>query len=1446
MFDKIIAYSIKNKFVIALLTLVLIGAGLYSLKKLPIDALPDITNNQVQIITTSPSLSTKDVELFITYPIEMAVKSIPEIVELRSISRFGLSVVTVVFKESTDLYWARNLITERLREAEENIPEHYGKPMLAPISTGLGEIYQYTVAAANGFEDKYNAMDLRSMQDWLIAPQLLGTPGVAEVNTLGGKLKEYEVAVDPNVLKGMELSMLDIYDAITMNNENAGGAYIDKKPYAYYIRSVGVITSLEELRKVVVTTRNGIPILVGDVAEVGFGNPVRYGATTKNGKGEVISGMVMMLKGANSAEVVADVKDKIEAIKKTLPEGVVIEPFLDRTKLVDKAISTVTTNLLEGALIVIFILILLIGNLRAGLIVASVIPLALLFAVCMMSAFGVSGNLMSLGAIDFGLIVDGAVIIVEAIVHQIYSRKEAVQLSRSEMDEEVYAASSKIRTSAAFGEIIILIVYLPILALVGIEGKMFMPMAQTVSFAILGAFILSLTYVPMMSAAFLSRNINPKTTISDRIIRFFHRLYEPVLLVSLRFKKTIILLTLLLTAGAAYLFLQLGGEFIPVLSEGDIASHIIIPPGSSLEQEIYMTTASEKLILENFPEVEQVVSKIGSAEVPTDPMPMEVADMMVILKDKKEWTSAKTLTEMYKKMEVVLNDLPGVTTEFTQPIQMRFNELMTGIRSDVGVKIFGDDLERLIATSEQIEGILNTISGVVDARAETVFGLQQLNIRYDKNKIALYGLNISDINKLITMGFSGLAAGHVYEAEKRYNVVVRLNKDSRNSIEDVKALNVELPSGGQIPLGQLADIKLERESAQISREQGKRRIIVGFNVRDRDVESVVDELQARIDNEVNLPIGYYTEFAGQFENLKAAKQRLSIAVPVALFLIFTLLFMTFGNIKQCLLIFTAIPLSAIGGVTALWLRDMPFSISAGIGFIALFGVAVLNGIVLIGYFNQLKEEGITDIIERIKLGTEVRLRPVIMTASVASLGFLPMALSNSAGAEVQKPLATVVIGGLITATLLTLILLPILYYYSEKLGKMNIGNLKSSSMIFLLLLGFAHMNGQVTTLEEAYNLMETNSGQIQIAKSKIDRAKVLSEGTYIFPKAEIEGNFGQINSIGFDQSYGISQSFNIYEQRASKSLGNAQSKILDSRIQTIVAEGKYKVQGLWDQLEFLGAKSREISQQQADWTEYIRLVKLRAQYGEEAQTKAQLAEASAQQLELKLMEINYEKTFVECSLKQLLRTELDITPKQTAYQLLRLPKSDNNQQFEAHPKVLEARQQVELIKAQQQVNTAARKPDFMLGYEVQSFNGQMNVNGQVREFNAIPRFQVAKVGVAVPLFKKGYSAKEKLLEKEMVVNQEVASNIQTEMTFTSVKLKEEVKALVKKIEYIETKQIPLINDLIEKSNQLFKSGETSNLEHLQALNLLAEVQLDYLKTIHQHNQIILKLNYLIQ
>ncbi|HMW97409.1 MAG TPA: CusA/CzcA family heavy metal efflux RND transporter, partial [Flavobacteriales bacterium] len=958
-----------HKAIIGLFTLALVLFGAYSLTQLPIDAVPDITNNQVQVITTTPTLAAQEVEQFVTAPIERAMASLPDLVEIRSISRFGLSLITIVFEEDVDIYFARTLVDQRLDEAAELIPPGAGKPTMAPVSTGLGEVYQYVIHPKPGYEGKFSPSELRTIQEWIVVRQLLGIPGVAEVNSYGGELKQYEVSVDAKRLQSMGVTIGELFTALENNNENSGGAYIEKRPNSYSIRSEGLLRSLDDIRKVVVKTpAGGVPLLVGDVAEVGFGVAPRYGSLTRNGEGEVVGGSVMMLKGANSAQVVQAIEARIPQVQKALPEGLMIEPYLVRSKLVDRAIGTVEKNLIEGALIVVFVLVLFLGNWRAGLIVASVIPLCMLFAIILMNAFGVSGNLMSLGAIDFGLIVDGAVIIVEATLHHLHAHFKGRTLTRREMNDAVYESASRIRTSAAFGEIIILIVYIPILTLVGIEGKMFRPMAITVSFAIIGALLLSLTYVPMMSALFLPRNTAHTRNFSDRMMDRFQKWYDPIIAFVLRNRAKTVGVAVALFAGAVLLFARMGGEFIPTLEEGDFAFHSFLPQGASLSQSVANNAKVEKILL-GFPEVEQVVGRTGSAEIPTDPMPLEATDLMIILKEKDQWTTARTREALQDTMLKALRVVPGVFFEATQPIQMRFNELMTGIRQDVAVKIYGENLDTLAAIAQQMAGIISEVEGAGEPQVEKVAGLQQITVTFDRARVAQYGLNIRELNRTVRTAFAGEVSGAIYEDERRFDLVVRLAKQQRQSIEDVRTLFVALPTGGQVQLQQVADVSLVSGPSQISREGARRRIAVGVNIRGRDVASFVDDLNARIEAEVELPVGYYYTFGGTFENLQAASKRLMVAVPVALALIFLLLYFTFHSAKRALLIYTAIPMSAIGGVLALLLRDMPFSISAGVGFIALFGVAVLNGIVLIATFDQLEKEGITDLKERILKGT---------------------------------------------------------------------------------------------------------------------------------------------------------------------------------------------------------------------------------------------------------------------------------------------------------------------------------------------------------------------------------------------------------------------------------------------------------------------------------------------
>lgn len=1038
MLNKIILFSIRNKFIIGVFTLALAVWGFWSAGRLPIDAVPDITNNQVQIITNSPSFATQEVEQFITMPIEQSLANLPDVEEMRSISRFGLSVITVVFDENVDIYFARQLVAQQLNEAMELIPEGKGKPELAPVSTGLGEIYKYVLHPAKGAENKYSAIELRTIQDWIIARQLYGTKGVVEVNSFGGKLKEYEVAVDPNRLRSMDISISEVFDALGENNENTGGAYIERQSNLYFIRGEGMVKSINDIGKISIRNNpNGIPILIRDVADVRIGSAVRYGALTWNGEREAVGGIVMMLKGENSAQVVKNVKERIAVIQKSLPDDLTIEAYSDRADLVSRAIQTVEKNLIEGALIVILVLVLFLGNFRAGLIVASAIPLSMLFALGMMNLFGVSANLMSLGAIDFGLIVDSSVIIVEAVLFRLSLQSKGIRLNSKQMDEQVFLESSKMMNAAVFGEIIILIVYIPILTLTGIEGKMFRPMAQTVSFAILGALILSVTYIPMMSALVLPKVYSHKRTLSEKMIDKLHRIYEPLLVSVLNFKKTVLAVTIAIFGLSLFVFSRLGGEFIPQLQEGDFAFHCILPQGSSLSQSIETSMLASRII-KTFPEVESVVGQTGSAEIPTDPMPPEATDLIINLKPIKEWKSGLSYDELAEKMMTELEIIPGVFFEASQPIQMRFNELMTGVRQDVAVKIYGENLDSLSIAAKKINSIIQTVKGISEPQIERISGLPQIQIEYNRDRMANYNVSVKDINDVVTTAFAGKPASQVYEDERRFDLVVRLDSVYRTSIDDVRNLFVPTRNGIQVPLTQLADVRYKDGPAQISREDGKRNVVIGFNVEDRDVKSVIEEIKQKIDsNPKLLPEGYYVTYGGQFQNLEKALSRLMLVVPISLAIIFVLLFFTFRSVKQAVLIYSAIPMAAIGGIFSLYLRGMPFSISAGVGFIALFGVAVLNGIVLMSTFNQLKREGIGDLRQRVIKATYIRMRPVLMTASVASLGFLPMAISTSAGAEVQRPLATVVIGGLITATFLTLFVVPLLYEltYSSKKEK---------------------------------------------------------------------------------------------------------------------------------------------------------------------------------------------------------------------------------------------------------------------------------------------------------------------------------------------------------------------------------------------------------------------------
>ena len=1037
MIDFIIEFSVRNKLIIFLFVIAVILWGLYSITQIPIGAVPDVTNNQVQVITTSRNLATEDVEQFITYPIELEMANLPGVIEIRSITKFGLSVVTVVFEDASGTYLPRQLIAEKLASINEIIPEGYGTPELGPITTGLGEIYQYILDTKPGYDTVYNTMDLRTIQDWIVKRHLSGIQGVVEVNTWGGFLKQYEVAVNPSKLKAMNVSITEVYEALKSNNENVGGGYIEKSSQSYFVRGEGMIQNMKDIENIIIKNINGIPVKVKDIGDLRFGYATRFGAITGNGEGEKVLGQVMMLKDANSNEVIAAVKERVDEVQLLLPEGVYINPFLDRSELISRTTNTVIENLSLGALIVIFIVVLMLGNIRSGLIIASVIPISMLFGIAMMNVFGISANLMSLGAIDFGIIIDGAVIIVEYALFIFGQNSDKIltlkgQALSLEKDRLLILSSKKMMRSAIFGRVITLMVFIPILALSGIEGKMFQPMALAFGFALIGSLILCLTYIPALSALFLKPQKISKNNPAERLMHLAHKMYDPVINYAVNHQRLTIIVSFLLLVFTAGIFNRMGGEFIPTLDEGDFVVQPILKPGTSLSETVDFNTKIENILLENFPEVDQVVSRIGAAEVPTDPMSMEMSDIIIRLKPKSEWVTTSSKEKLADLMKEKMSAFPGVEYEFTQPIEMRFNELITGVRADIAIKIFGEDYNQLYEYATYIRSKISNVKGASDISVEQIVGLPNMTIKYDRDKLAQYGLNVSDINQIISIAFGGQVAGTIFEGERRFDLKVSFDRREVKSIDDLENIFLDLPNGNTIPLKEVALVSYDYGPAQISRESAKRRIVVGINVRNRDLESLVNEVREIIESNLNLLPGYYITYGGQFENLENAKERLQWAVPFALLIIFILLYFTFYSIRQALLIFSAIPLSTIGGILSLWVRGMPFSISAGVGFIALFGIATLNGVVLISFFNDLKEKGIKDLKERVLTGTKLRLRPVLLTAAAAAFGFLPMAFSTSAGAEVQRPLATVVIGGLVSATILTMVVLPVLYCMFSK------------------------------------------------------------------------------------------------------------------------------------------------------------------------------------------------------------------------------------------------------------------------------------------------------------------------------------------------------------------------------------------------------------------------------
>ncbi|MDI6046764.1 CusA/CzcA family heavy metal efflux RND transporter [Flavobacterium yafengii] len=1442
MLEKIIAFSLKNKLIILLFTLGVFGFGLFSVFQISIGAVPDVTNNQVQVITTSRNLSTQDIEQFITYPVEIEMANLPGVKEIRSISKFGLSVVTIVFDENLGTYLPRQLIAEKIKTASEKIPQGFGTPEMGPITTGLGEIYQYTLEVKPEFKNNYSVTDLRTIQDWVVKRQLSGIKGVVEINTWGGFLKQYEIAINPSSLKAMNITTADVFTALEKNNSIAGGAYIEKVNQSYFIRGEGKVNSLQDIENIVVKTTNGLPVYIKNVAQVRFGHANRFGAITGNGEGEKVLGQVMMLKGGNSKQVISDVKDRVIEIEKSLPDGVYINGFLERSELVGKTTFTVAENLILGCLIVIFVVVLLLGNWRSGLVVASVIPLCLLFAISFMNIFGIDANLMSLGAIDFGIIIDGAVIIVEFIAFQIASKSaHLVNLNKEErqleIDQITYKSASKMMNSAIFGQLIILIVFIPILSLSGIEGKMFKPMAMTFSFALLGAMIFCFTYVPVVSSLFLKPKAENPNSLSSKLIRKLNSWYLPIITWAISNTKKVLYGALGLLLLAIGLFATMGGEFIPTLDEGDFVIQPVLKTGTSLTKTIAITTKIEKIILKNFPEVTQVVSRIGAAEVPTDPMSMEESDVIVKLKPKSEWTSASTKDELADKIKAALEkEIPNMEVEFTQPIEMRFNELISGTRSDVAVKVFGEDLNILAQKAHEIKNAIAKVEGASDIIIEKTEGLPQMSVVYDRSKIARYGLNIADLNEMIALGFAGKTVGNVFEGEKRFDMVIRLDQANRHDIEDLRNLYVPTPNGEQIPLSELASIEYSEGPAKISRDNTNRRIVVGINVRNRDLQSVVTDIQKIVDTQIKLPAGYYVKYGGQFENLQSAKARLMIAVPIALFLIFILLYFAFGSVKEALMVYSAIPLSAVGGVLFLWMRDLPFSISAGVGFIALFGIAVLNGIVLIEHFKELKHQGMKDIDALILKGTTDRLRPVLLTASAAALGFLPMAISSSAGAEVQRPLATVVIGGLFTATILTMIVLPILYkvFDSQAYKKAKFKKHQSATYMILLLLSssLAFSQNSNPELDSLLAKAIQNNKGIKAAQLQVEKTKANIKTANTFDKTNIYYSYDQNNLALNNEPLRV---FGVQQRFSFPTVYGAQKKVFSSEYEREKANFDIQKNKLslavsksYQHIVYLQHQEKLYHYLDSLYQNFSKASDRRFELGETNYLEKITAQAKFRQIRTKLSQIENDKKAQYELLQSLLQNDEIITISSNSIAPLNTFTDATSKSF--YTTYLES--VTENYKNQIKLQKQHWLPDINLDY----FQGRNKGLSQ-----SLYGFQV---GLAVPILFSGNVSKTKVAQLELQSWEQQKQNEEVKIEKYINQKKNELEKHQEAINYYNLYGKKLSDEIIKVGNNSYKHGEIDFFQYIQSLENATTIQVDYLDTILLFNQTQLDLQYL--
>jgi cobalt-zinc-cadmium resistance protein CzcA len=1452
MINRIINFSIKNKLLIGLMTVALIAGGIWSMTKVPLDAVPDITNNQVQVITQAPNLGTEDIEQFVTYPVEIAMSNLPGVVEIRSISRFGLSVVTIVFEDDMGTYLPRQLVSEKLNEVKKDIPSEFGEPEMGPISTGLGEIYQYTLEVDEEYKDQYSPADLRTFQDWIIKRQMSMVPGVVEVNAFGGDVKQYEVAVDPDKLRRMDVTMIEVFAALEANNQNTGGAYIEKDHYANFIRGEGLARTLEDIEHIVIKNVNGIPITIKDVATVKFGKAVKYGAFTKDGEGEAVGGMILMLKGANSNDVITAVKERVEEIQKSLPEGVRIEPFLDRSDLIAKTTGTVSQNLIEGALIVIFVLVFLLGNWRGGLIVASTIPLSLLFAFILMHVFGVWANLMSLGAIDFGIIVDGAVIIVEGTVFALHAKLlKGEKIDSEERDEIAEKSASKMMNSAFFGQLIILIVFIPILALQGVEGKMFQPMALTFMFAMIGVMILCLTYVPMMSAWFL-RAGSKKKSWGDKVVEFLEKIYEKALGGVLKVGKWVVFGAVGLLVFAVLIFNKMGGEFIPELDEGDLAFHAILKPGSSLTETIETTTEIEQIVMDEFPEVKHIYSRIGVADVPTDPMPMDIADVFVILHPEDEWESGISKTELIDNMKERLEEVPGVNYEFTQPIEMRFNELITGVREDVAIKLYGDDLNILTEKVAEIEQLIAGIDGIGDMKSEATSGLPQITVHYNRAKVSQYGLQISELNSLIQTAFAGGTAGVIFEGEKRFDLVVRLDEEHRKGIDDIKNLYVMTSNGSQIPMKEVAAISYQSGPMQISRDNTNRRSYVGINVRGRDVKSLVEEIKLKLDKELTLPPGYYIRYGGAFENLERASARLQIVVPIALGLIFILILFALKSFKQSLMIYIAIPLAAIGGVFFLWMRGMPFSISAGVGFIVLFGVAVLNGLVLISGWNELKDEGVNDLNERIKLGAKRRIRPILLTALTDILGFLPMAISTSAGAEVQQPLATVVIGGMITATFLTLFVLPILYKWTEQMSNSKNHKLSSSLATVLIITGLfmipLHGNSQtdsvITDVDQAIEIGFQNNNEVKLAENQILLSQQNKKGAFNPGKTNFNGQYGQYNSAERDFGFSLSQDFEFPTVYTSQ-WNLAKEQIVGSELELEVVRNKLRlmIRKGWNQLAYLNEYKKLLIYEDSLMARFFEAAQLRYEVEETSLLEKVTGESKLLEIRNMLRIIKADILIQQREISILLNDSIGLRFMPDELIKMEMDYLRDSSLLANNPVLAYTNQQVQIANAEIKTNKAQILPDLSIGYFNQSLIGTPTQSGSIGTMG--DRFQGVEFGVTIPLFFGSYKSNIKTAKIEMENAQ-----INSDSYFISINNQYQIQLQqllreMQNLSYYEETGLPQADLMINNAQRSYESGDIDFINYIQILERGIQVKKNYVIAIKNYNEAANDMAYLL-